>query len=533
MNLRLRVTCLMGGFLALLIGIGVWGVWSTVRVQELAVTEHGQISDAELRATTAEVGLRKQVEEWKDVLLRGHDEDVLKGHWAAFVRHERSTRKQVEDLRNLLPQESVAAGLAAKFLRDHQEMGDVYRDALVVFRIGGEGAQLRGDGLVEGRATDVGLVLREIVRVLSEERVLMEKTRHDIAFRRTATTMVAILVTSLTAFVVFAVALHRWMDLSILSMGRPKKEVEEKAAGGGAVKFKAPTNGAKDKLDLAPHAWKRVLVVVRNPEDRGRLATQIRGWDCEVVEVDSVSGVARCLELDGHRTGGPLMDAVLVGEDLRGVDGFALARLLRSEVSTAGIPLILWGGRGHTKGTDGLFDLVVSKTIAWGDFKEQVVGLLKWEEGRNGEQGPSFDIGREFVRSRDVRVLAVEDEAMNRKYMRLMLEKAGYQVVLAEDGKEALQAMASQDYDVVLMDCGLPVMDGFEATPRIRVLQPGAGGPVVIGVTARTDDAAHVKCFDAGMNACVSKPVKLEYLCLVIEEELAKRDVAVELEAAG
>ena len=161
------------------------------------------------------------------------------------------------------------------------------------------------------------------------------------------------------------------------------------------------------------------------------------------------------------------------------------------------------------------------------------MGLLKWEEGRNGEQGPSFDIGREFVRSRDVRVLAVEDEAMNRKYMRLMLEKAGYQVVLAEDGKEALQAMASQDYDVVLMDCGLPVMDGFEATPRIRVLQPGAGGPVVIGVTARTDDAAHVKCFDAGMNACVSKPVKLEYLCLVIEEELAKRDVAVELEAAG
>jgi CheY-like chemotaxis protein len=120
------------------------------------------------------------------------------------------------------------------------------------------------------------------------------------------------------------------------------------------------------------------------------------------------------------------------------------------------------------------------------------------------------------------RILLVEDNTVNQEVGMAMLEALGYHAVLAVNGIEALAQLAGQHFDLILMDCQMPEMDGFEATAAIRAL-PHNGHVPIIAMTAHATKSDQDLCLQAGMDDYLSKPINaLEMLVLV--ERLA--DVA-------
>lgn len=109
-------------------------------------------------------------------------------------------------------------------------------------------------------------------------------------------------------------------------------------------------------------------------------------------------------------------------------------------------------------------------------------------------------------------VLVVEDNKVNRLVLQGQLQRLGLQVVLAEDGSQALQRLGSQPVDLVLMDCQMPVMDGLAATRAIRESSSAQARVPVIALTANASEADRHQCLAAGMNGFLAKPVNMDSL---------------------
>jgi CheY-like chemotaxis protein len=111
-----------------------------------------------------------------------------------------------------------------------------------------------------------------------------------------------------------------------------------------------------------------------------------------------------------------------------------------------------------------------------------------------------------------LKVLVVEDNRANQMVAQVLLRKMGCAATIAGDGKEALEAVEGGDFDIILMDCMMPVMDGFEATKAIRQLAGGKNRIPIIAMTARTQPGDTEICLEAGMDAVVAKPISKKIL---------------------
>jgi CheY-like chemotaxis protein len=111
-----------------------------------------------------------------------------------------------------------------------------------------------------------------------------------------------------------------------------------------------------------------------------------------------------------------------------------------------------------------------------------------------------------------LRILIVEDNEVNQRIVQAMLKRLGYQADLAVDGLEALQVLKNQQYDVILMDIQMPVMDGLEATKAIRARWPPAEQPYIIAITAYAHLYSVETCLSAGMDDYILKPFNLQEL---------------------
>jgi signal transduction histidine kinase/CheY-like chemotaxis protein len=117
-----------------------------------------------------------------------------------------------------------------------------------------------------------------------------------------------------------------------------------------------------------------------------------------------------------------------------------------------------------------------------------------------------------------LRVLLVEDNRVNQTVSRRLLERLGCQAAIAADGAEALAAIEKESFDVVLMDCQMPGMDGFEATRRIRAMGGRFQQIPIFALTALAVDTERTRCLEAGMNGVILKPVSLEALQQVLAQ---------------
>jgi CheY-like chemotaxis protein len=120
-----------------------------------------------------------------------------------------------------------------------------------------------------------------------------------------------------------------------------------------------------------------------------------------------------------------------------------------------------------------------------------------------------------------LRILLVEDNPINQMVARRMLEKKGYDVAVAENGKEALRALDGQAFDAVLMDVQMPEMDGLEAAAAIRAREQGTDRRLpIIALTAHAMNGDRERCLAAGMDGYVTKPVTSPVLLKALADVL-------------
>ena len=120
--------------------------------------------------------------------------------------------------------------------------------------------------------------------------------------------------------------------------------------------------------------------------------------------------------------------------------------------------------------------------------------------------------------TKPLRVLVAEDNPPNQKFIVLALQSRGHHVEAASTGQEALDLLRQHDFDAVLMDLQMPVMDGLEATATIRKLaEPSKANVPIIALTAHAMRGDEERCLAAGMDAYISKPVNVADLFAVLE----------------
>jgi CheY-like chemotaxis protein len=131
------------------------------------------------------------------------------------------------------------------------------------------------------------------------------------------------------------------------------------------------------------------------------------------------------------------------------------------------------------------------------------------------------------------RILVVEDNAVNQKLAARVLERLGCRVEVAANGREAVELVARIEFDLVFMDCQMPVMDGYQATTEIRKFMNGGRRLPIIAMTANAMQGDKERCIASGMDDYIAKPIKLDEIGKALQRWLTPVSVTCEAAAAG
>ena len=136
------------------------------------------------------------------------------------------------------------------------------------------------------------------------------------------------------------------------------------------------------------------------------------------------------------------------------------------------------------------------------------------------QKTPLFQVDKINIQNNGVKILLADDDQTTQLHIRRLLEKHGYQVVIAEDGQSALFELTKNDFVCILMDVQMPVMDGVEVTKQIRASQFKFNNIPIIALTAYAMSGDEQKFLEAGMDDYVAKPVHKENLIHVLRKQL-------------
>jgi PAS domain S-box-containing protein len=273
---------------------------------------------------------------------------------------------------------------------------------------------------------------------------------------------------------------------------------------------------------------RRVLVVDDSPTIRALLRSYLRALGVRCWGTEDGAHALALLRAAAARH--KPYDAVLVDWDMPVMDGIELTRAIRAEPAIARVPVILLtsiGRRGAAQRASRRAGVAafLSKPIRAGRLQTCLTSVLapataKRSRARAGEPAAPRRLPLAG------HVLVAEDDPASQKVIARLLEKRGHRVDVAVDGRGAVEACLRRAYDLVLMDCRLPELDGFAATREIRDREPMGRRTPIVALTASTAPELGARCLAAGMDAHLGKPIRVEEL-----EQLLQRWVARERRA--
>jgi signal transduction histidine kinase/CheY-like chemotaxis protein len=284
------------------------------------------------------------------------------------------------------------------------------------------------------------------------------------------------------------------------------------------ARFEKQTGAVQASPAPAALAGRRVLVVDDNETNRSILHYQLASWGIQDVGVSS--GAEALTVLQRAAVAGTLFDLAILDCQMPGMDGVMLAKLIKGDDKIAGVPLIMMTSLGLHDDEElraaGLL-LRLTKPVKQAHLRDALSRVLATTETRKAVAAPRPTAPAVAVENRRARVLVAEDNRVNQRVVLLQLRQLGYAADAVANGLEVVEALGRIAYDVVLMDCQMPEMDGYEAAALIRERE--GSGPVrvpIIAMTAHALTGDREKCLEAGMDDYISKPVKVPELDAVL-----------------
>jgi len=274
-----------------------------------------------------------------------------------------------------------------------------------------------------------------------------------------------------------------------------------------------------ESLDVSELAGVPVLVVDDNATNRRILENSVIRWKMKPTVVEGAKAAIQALQ---HAlASGAQLPLILTDAHMPEIDGFSLVETIRQDPSFANIRIVILtsgGERGDAARCKALgIAAYLSKPFDRLELREVLLRVLAGDPTAPKKRAL---VTRHSLReqAKSLSFLVAEDNAVNQRLIVRLLEKRGHSVVLAQNGREALEALGKQPFDIVLMDGQMPEMDGFEATKLIREKEKATGTHLpIIALTALAMQGDDKRCLACGMDGYVSKPLKLEELFSVIE----------------
>jgi PAS domain S-box-containing protein len=279
---------------------------------------------------------------------------------------------------------------------------------------------------------------------------------------------------------------------------------------GSTFWFELPLGKQAESEGRPPRSWDlaklRVLLVDANEVNRFMVARHLAATGIAIDEADSAANALAAMQQQKY-------DLIVFEMQLPDDDGLALARSIRAFDSNVRLVLLTTFGKRrsdvaafHAAGVDAFLMKPIRRT----QLCDTATRLL------HGDEPPAAAKTPEETAHANARVLVVEDNAVNQLVTLGQLRRLGHECVVVARGAEAIQALQEDKFDLVLMDCQMPDMDGYEATRRVRQMRGAAASTPVIAITAHALPGEREKCLIAGMNDYLAKPVSLEQLGAVI-----------------
>jgi signal transduction histidine kinase/DNA-binding response OmpR family regulator/HAMP domain-containing protein len=292
--------------------------------------------------------------------------------------------------------------------------------------------------------------------------------------------------------------------------------VESEAGKGSKFSFSIVSQEEQAAKQIEPRLelnGKRVLVVDDLEVNRKILAHQLKAHGMTVIAASSGKGALELL------AGDAAIDVAVLDMQMPEMDGVELAERIHAIDRCRTVPLIMLTSLGRYEGKRTEFAGFLTKPVKAAQLVEILSGLF----GRVREAAAVARAvaERQLGMRHPLKILLAEDNLVNQKVALKLLDKMGYRADVAANGREALDAVERQRYDVVLMDVQMPEMDGIEATTQIRD-RFGAARPWIIALTANALQGDRERYLGVGMDDYISKPIKVDELAKALAQARAR-----------
>ena len=274
-----------------------------------------------------------------------------------------------------------------------------------------------------------------------------------------------------------------------------------------------PTARRREYIGAQPELeGRRVLVVDDNATNRRILSLQAGKWGMVARDTGSPAEALSWLSADAAAR--EFFDLAILDMHMPEMDGLELARRIRA--IAAKLPLVLFSSLGRREAGDveSLFSAYLAKPLRQSQLFDTLVSLFAHDAVAKPQatRAATSKLDPGMAARHPLRILLAEDNVVNQKLALRLLQQMGYRADLASNGIEAVECVARQPYDVVLMDVQMPEMDGLDASREIGRRWPNGGRPHIVAMTANAMQGDREACIAAGMDDYVTKPIRVEAL---------------------
>ena len=280
-----------------------------------------------------------------------------------------------------------------------------------------------------------------------------------------------------------------------------------------------PTQFNPSQIKSYPSADLHILIVESSQKQACILSQYLQSWGMQVMVATSGAEAVQLFNDMRH------FQIAIIDNHLEDSTPEILAKSLRMIAPNLRFVMLTTSDDTHTKSIQGSFDTTLRYPIKQSNLFDAITRVCERRQSnarvaQNRRKVVELVIPKQKV-NRSELILLVEDNSINQKVLIVLLQQLGFQADVANNGQEALDAIGLKRYDLVLMDCHMPVMDGLQATKRIRLDEQTSGQHLpIIAITADAMQGDRDRCLAVGMDDYLTKPVVRSDLINVIDKQL-------------